>query len=780
MNDEMSTRKINMYRNDDLFHRGKLSREEVAQICNPYNLKDFTIPADFKNFPIGDSRIQTLLGEQVKRLFDWRCFVTNRDAISKIEEDKKNMFMQMVQQEILAENTDKNIIESKIAKLQEYLAYDYQDIREKTANELLHHYSLYLDTKTIFNRAWKDLLLFGECVINIDFINGKPFAERVDSRELYWSHSTAYPYIDDQDAVIREHYVPLGHIVDYYYEFLSEEDLETLEEKRLQLTNRQWTIGQQWTKDQTTGTIIPNKDFLYVDTDLPFHKTFQGYYDAQGNIRVVHARWMSLKQVGKVTYIDESGTEQETWVDETYVKQPEDVIEWCWINEPWECTQIGTDIFIKAQPRDVQYRKLDNKSAASLGYVGTFIEKAVYDVIKEYQIKYSAYMYRTEQAMIKALGKVGVLDLAMIPDGWDMDTWMYYTTVMGWAVTDSFKEGKKGAATGKLSGTMGINQSNVINLEQSAIVSQNMEMMRHLEDEMDIVIGTSPQRRGQISQDAGLGVTQEARQASSTITESYFTIMDNVKMRVLEKILEVAKFGLKNKTESIQYITSDLTSRIFEVDGDMINEAEYGLKIGNATEDAAAINNIKQALGIALQSGECDLIELMIVNSNESAADKHRKLEKSVMEKRKAAAEQHKAEQDQVNADRQSRLQELQLQHADNDKDRDLKYYEVNANNETKLAVAEMTSLGLVKDAPVDIIDQAGILLDERKHVEDVNAKRLELQHKDKTLQAQQGLEKAKLDQKDRADKVKERIAKLKAETEIRKAQLTKASKPKK
>ena len=183
--------------------------------------------------------------------------------------------------------------------------------------------------------------------------------------------------------------------------------------------------------------------------------------------------------------------------------------------------------------------------------------------MKPYQYTCNAYMYRTELAMIKAIGKIGILDVAMIPDDWDMDMMMYFATTIGWFVTDSFKEGKKGAATGKLAGSTGGDRSNVINLEQTQIVAQNIQMMQHLEDEMDIVIGTPPARRGASSASDGLGTTQMVQQASANITESYYTIHDNIKKRTLERVLEVANYAIRNKVESLQYFTSDMTSKIF-------------------------------------------------------------------------------------------------------------------------------------------------------------------------------------------------------------------------
>ncbi len=765
MNDDLSGSKINMYRNDNLYHRGKLSTKEVAKIVNPYNLKDFTIPADFKNFPIGDSRVQTLLGEEIKRLFDWKFFITNRDAVSEIEENKKGMFINFIQEQIKAETgSDQKAFEEKMGKFQQYISYDWQDIREKSANELLHHFVLYLDLKSIWSKCWLDLILYGEWIIDTTCISGKPYQERVDPKTMWWNKNSEFPFIDDASETIRERYIPLGKVIDFYYEYLSDSDIQELEEKKLQLNNRQFSASQQWTKDKD-GMIMPGS-ILEIDEDSGSNRhNFQGYYDNNGNVRVVEARWMSLKKVAKVTDIEG----EEFWVGEEYIKQDGETIEWFWINEPWECTRIAEDIYIKDQPRDVAYRKLDNKSACSLGYSGTYMERNVYDILKEYQIKYSAYMYRTEQAVIKALGKIGVLDLAMIPDEWDLDMWMYYATTMGWAVTDSFKEGKKGAAMGKLAGGSNI-QKNTIDLEQGQFIQQNIQMLMQLEQQMDSVIGINPQRRGQISQDAGLGTTQEAKQASATITESYFTLHDNAKLRSLEKLLEVSKYALRNKVESIQYITSNMTSKIFEIDGNLINEAEYGGRIGNASQDSQALQTLQRAAEIGVQSGEVDLIQLMTIFSNSSTADIKRKIEKSVMEKRQAQSEQFKAEMEEKQKDKETQIELIRMVNEDKDLDRELARYKIDADNQTKLAIAELTALGMAQDEPVDIIGQADLSLKQNEFMQNVFDKSQDRDHKSREHNDKIALEKQKIAQKDRDLKLKKEIADKKAKTEEMKA----------
>jgi hypothetical protein len=709
----LESSKINMKRNSNLYYHNILDPLDIAKVCNPMGIKDFTIPKDFKHYKIENPKIQTLKGEELKRKFEWKVYVSNRDAISKKEEQKKDEYFQFIVEKIKAEALSQEQLDGEFKKLNDYLAYDWQEIRERTADELLHHFNQYLDLKTEFSKAWEFGLINSEEIMCVDEFNGKPVVTARDPKTVYWQNEGGNRYIDDSDAIVDVSYLPLGQVIDYYYDELTSSQVSELESRQANLSEyRNFTYNQYYTKTET-GFIIDNQtQELVLEND-----DFRDYYDNEGNIRIVHCRWKSLRKVGELSFFDENGDQQIKHVDENYKidKDLGETIRWLWVTEAWENTRIGDDIFVKGKPRSVQFRKLDNISYCSLGYIGTSLQNGVFDLMKDYSIKYDAYMFRTEQAMIKALGKIAELDLSLIPDGWDLDMWMHYAVNMGWAVIDSFKEGKKGAAMGKLAG-QGASRGNVINLEQGQFIQQNMLMLQYIEGQLDKLIGINPGRQGITSPDGGLQLNREAIQASSNITESYFDIHDNVKLRTLRALLEVAKYCLREKTESIQYITSEMTSKIFEVDGELINEAEYGILVGNANNDAKMIESLQEAVKIALQTGAVDLIQLMDVFSNENTSTIKRKIEKSVKEKQQREAQQA----EQQNQLEQQRLQQEAKQHQEllNDKqaDRDLEQYKIDKGFEEAIQAEEIRVFAKQKELdlnhngipdPMEIADKA-------------------------------------------------------------------------
>lgn len=691
--------KINMKRNSDLFYFNKLSRTDIENICNPMGIDDFIIPPDFKHYKIENPKIQTLKGEELGRKFEWKVYVSNRDAVSQKEEQKKAEFFQFIIDKIKAESLDEAQLQAEFTKMNEYLAYDWQEIREKTADELLHHYNQYLDLKTEFSKAWEYALINAQEIMCVDEHNGKPTVKACDPKTVYWLNEGGNNYIDDADAIVEVYYLPLGQVIDYYYDFLKPDEIDKLEARQNNLSEyRNFTYNQYYQKTEK-GFIInqASQEIDVVGTE------FHDYYDEEGNIRIVHCRWKSLRKIGELTYFDESGDMQTKHVDEYYQINESlgETIKWLWITEAWENTRIGDDIFVKCKPRSVQFRKLDNISYCALGYVGTALYNGMFDLMKYYSIQFDALMYRTNQALIKSFGRIGKLDLSLIPDGWSVDLWMHYATNLGWAVIDSFKEGKKGAALGKLAG-QSQNQGDVIDMEQGQFIQQNMLMLQFVENQLDKLIGINQQRQGITNSTSGLQLNREAIQASSNITESYFAIHDNVKLRTLRALLEVSKYCLREKTESIQYITSEMTAQIFQVDGELINEAEYGILVGSANDDARMIESLQEAVKIALQTGAVDLVQLMDVFSSGSTAVIKRKIEKSVKEKQQIEQEQIKQQQQLEQQKLQFEAQKAQQEQADKQADRDLKQYEIDREFEKYIQGKEIDAAAKQKQLDVD------------------------------------------------------------------------------
>ena len=74
--------------NYDLLN-GKLHMTDLELILNPEKIQAGFIPDRIQHYPIINSKLNVIIGEESKRAFDFRVIVTNPNSISEIENNKK-------------------------------------------------------------------------------------------------------------------------------------------------------------------------------------------------------------------------------------------------------------------------------------------------------------------------------------------------------------------------------------------------------------------------------------------------------------------------------------------------------------------------------------------------------------------------------------------------------------------------------------------------------------------------------------------------------------------
>ena len=83
--------------NYDLLN-GKLHMSDLGLIINPDNIQAGFIPDKIQHYPIINSKLRVLSGEETKRVFDFKVVVTNPNAVSEVENNKKKELLQKLQE----------------------------------------------------------------------------------------------------------------------------------------------------------------------------------------------------------------------------------------------------------------------------------------------------------------------------------------------------------------------------------------------------------------------------------------------------------------------------------------------------------------------------------------------------------------------------------------------------------------------------------------------------------------------------------------------------------
>lgn len=745
-----------------------LDTSDMEKVCNPMGIKGASFPAKMQNYPIVNPKIDLLVGEERKRRFDWKIRVKNQDAISEKEDQLKEQLFSFIQQQIISENFDEKIVQKELAEMQKYHLYSFQDLRERTATHILKYLWTYLDLKEEFAKGFEDALIAGEEIYCSDILGGEPILKKVNPLNLHTVRSGESPWIEDSDIIVEDGYYSPGQVIDMYHDELTQKDVESLDSGTTSAeSDGMISIGERehsWVMD----------GIIDVDGEATGNRFYGEFWDTEGNIRVTRVVWRSYKKVGTLSYFDEEdGSPQKEIVSEGYKvnKEAGEEIKWFWINEWWEGVRIGKSIYVKLQPRPIQFRNLDNPSKCGPGYTGiayninTSRAKSLMDRMKPYQYLYNVFMYRTEMAFAKAKGRIATLDLAQVPDKWDMDKWMYYAEVNGWAVKDSFKEAKKGAAQGKLAGQM--NQSaDTINLELGNYIQQHIMMLQFLEAQVGDIAGVSKQRQGQIENRELVGNVERSVTQSSHITEKWFAIHNNVKKKAMSLLLDTARLAWSDENnKKIQYVLDDMSTSMLEVDSTEFASAEYDIFTSNSSSDAELLQTMKGLAQAGMQNGMIDFSGIMDIYTTESISDMRRKIENKEVEKKQQ--EQEQQQQAQVMQQEQLKAAQEQQQAA-----QEFEMAKIDKEYGYKLQIEQMKASAKLDEKLVDH-DRDGIpdILEQDKVESQERIKEKEMELKKAADDAKMKLEEKKIEATKQSAKAEASIKQLEIKAKTRDAE---------
>lgn len=670
-------------RNYNLYN-GKFDKEDLAYVCNPLGMEDYEFPANMQYYPVATPIFDLLFGEETKRPFSFLVKAVNPEAITDKEKQLKEEIIQAIKAKLLATLSPEEAQQGQEPEeILEYFKYSYQDMRESTATKSLEYLKRNLDLKNIFQYGWEDALLAGEEIYKVGVVAGEPVVKRANPIEITALLPHNQYVLDEAEVIVEETWLSVSEIVDMFYDELTPSQIDSLEESESSVSDF-----------HASDSILPERAYLTEGGSSPVSYDYS-FYDSDGNVRVNFVTWKSKKKVGELIYVDEYGIEQSKFVDESYKKAPGEKVKWFWINEYWEGVKIGSEIYVNIRPKSLQFRRMDNISACKSGYVGTVYNAnnsqsvSLMDRLVPWIYLYIVMWYRTELLIAANQGKIALIDLALIPDGWEIEKWMYYATAMKFGFVNSFNEGKKGQATGKLANQS--TQNKALDLETGNAINGHIQLIEFIEQKIKELAGVTDQRLGAISASETVGNTKRAVTQSSHITEKWFQLHNFTKKRVLETLIEAAKEAWKDGSKKLQYITDDMSATFFSVDGNEFANAEYGVFVSDSDKDREALEVMKELTHAAMQNDRIMLSSIADIYTSDSLSDVKAKLMK-VEEQMQQRQEQQSQMAQQMEA------QKTQAEMASKQAELEKEYYKIDRDNETKLRVAEINSFKFQED----------------------------------------------------------------------------------
>lgn len=752
--------------------------KDFKSITNPFKVED-GFPATPHDFNIIRPKVDLLIGEETKRPLNFRVIRTSQEATSEMQEKEKQMILQYIEAAITARMSPEEAQQfqeqlqsgevmppEQIAK---YMDKDYKDIVENTAYHTLTYLREKLDLDNEFIKGWKDGLISGREIYYVGVLNAEPYVERVNPIYFSYDKSPDLEFIEDGSWCCRKMRMPITEVYDRYYDKLEEKDLDKLEEM----------IGS--TPGRNLGDRSP------VDMGIQLRIYDNPIFEGAGKslVNVWHCCWKSFKKIFYVTTADDAGQPQINIVDETYQPVGNEIsVEPDWIVEVWEGYRAGSDLYFGIQPIEYQHVSIDNPNSQKLPYCGAIYSntnskpRSLVSILKPLQYMYIVLWYRLELAIARDKGKVINMDITQIPKSMGISPakWMHYLSSVGVNFINPYEEGW--AIPGREGGKPAqFNQMTSLDLTMSNVIAEYIQLMDKIEELAGTISGITQQREGAVSSSEMVGNVERSVVQSSHITEPLFWVHNQCKRRVLNMLLNTAK-GAWEETgkQKLQYIFDngeraflDITPKFYYEDMDVF--------VSDTSKDLENIQKLQQLIQPAMQNG-ASLLEAAEILTNDNfniikqkLKDMQTRQEQMQQQQQEAEAQQQQQLQQMQN---EAKQQELMLQEAQ----MDLQRYQIDQDNQTKIAVAQINAYRGTEELdqdqngipdPIEIGKQA---IEQQKINQEAYNKRYEAKQKREIEDQKIQLEKDKMKHETELQKAKDDAAyereKLKAKTALK------------
>ena len=679
--------------------------KDFKRITNPFKVED-GFPATPQDFNIIRPKIDLLIGEETKRPMNFRVVRTSQEAASELQETEKQMLMNYVMSAITARMSpeEQQMFQQQLDSgevmppeaIAKYMDKDYKDIIENTAYHTLTYLREKLSLDNEFIKGWKDALIAGTEIYYVGVLNSEPYLERVNPLYFAYDKSPDLEFIEDGAWCCRRMRMPVTEIYDRYYDKLSEKDLDKLEEM---LTGRPSSEG---------GDKNMVDDFNHIN----IHIYDNPIYDQKSRyaIDVYHCCWKSFKKIYYVTTEDELGNPQIDIVDEFYKPIGTELnVEPDWIVEVWEGYRAGTDLYFGIQPIEYQHVSIDNPNSQKLPYTGAIYSntnskpRSLVSILKPLQYMYIILWYRLELAIARDKGKVINMDITQIPKSMNItpDRWMHYLSSVGVNFINPYEEGWNipGREGGK---PAQFNQITALDLTMSQVIGEYIQLMDKIEQLAGTLTGITQQRMGEITTSELVGSVERAVIQSSNITEPLFWVHNQCKRRALNMLLNTAKGAWEETGKKKLSYVFDNGERAFLDIADKFYYEDMDVFVSDTSKDLENIQKLQQLIQPAMQNGASLLEAAEILTTDnfnilkQKLKDMQTRQEQVVQQQQEAEAQQAQQLQQMQN---EMREQELMLEEAK----MDLERYKIDTDNQTKIAVAEISAYRGTEDKDVDM-----------------------------------------------------------------------------
>jgi hypothetical protein len=731
---------------------------------------DLQLPAYVKMYSIMTTPVNELVGEITKRPDTFRVKAFDDDSKAEELQFKTDILQEYVigqakqkivqQAAMQGEEIDEEELQQLTMDQVKDVLDSYTSVAEKWANHVLTCQKAEFNLKEKSEDAFRDLLISGREFYHIYEDNSKlGFNVEVANPKNTWFLTTPdRKWISDPTGRAQGAYaagtvqvMELSEIIE------SIPDLTKEEIDHLRSSLQDYGLINVRESNLGNPNAIPGIDSVQYDTFDPLvlqtrmiiesemKENNDGLKDFLGltsNVSsfgykyvVVRSYWISKKKIGKVIYLDELGNEQSVLVDENYKSgtiPTQESIEWGWINQWYQGTKIGPDIY------HIKPFKLLNYCPI----IGTTFEvknteaKSLVDLMKPFQVLYNVCMNQLYKLLEKEVGKVYLTSIRHIPipkdgDAQDaLDIWEMEARNRGVMFIDDSPENLKSPSS--------FNQFRDIDLTRTQEIQSRYTLAQQLKNECWELVGMSKQRMGSVSASESATGTNTAIQQSYSQTEPLFVAHEYIMGQLYQSIIDAALYVESKKPQStLSYITNEGEAAFVQVNGSDLKFRDLKVFLTNRPEDKQMFDELRGLSQAVIQNGGSlyDVIELYSTKSMRAMKKVFKELRDRQMQ---VQDQQMQTQQQQI--DQQREIAAAQLQQAQLQKEQEIAndnyQNELDRINKKEIALiaAEAKNMGPLSDvdksgAP-DVLEINKIAAEQSRTAKDYEMKMADIQGK--------------------------------------------------
>jgi len=745
---------------------------------------DLQLPAYVKHYSIITTPVNELVGEISKRPDTFRVKAFDDDSQAEELQFKTDILKEYIineaKQQIMAKAAMQGVEmeEEEVQKMTMEEVKDqidsYTSIAEKWANHILTCQKAEFNIKEKSEDAARDLLITAREFYHIYEDNSKlGYNIEVANPKNTWFLTTPdRKWTSDPTGRAQGAYaagtvqvMELSEIIESIPDLTKDEidhlrsslqDYGLINVRESNLGNPNATPGQDSVQYDTFDPLVLQTRMI-IESEMKENddglKDFLGLTNNVSSFGykyvVVRGYWISKKKIGKLIYTDEMGNEQSMLIDEHYKSGtiPTQIsLEWGWINQWYQGTKIGPDIY-HIKPFDL---------LTYCPIIGTTYEiknteaRSLVDLMKPFQVIYNVCMNQLFKLLEKEIGKVYLTSIRHIPvpkdgDAQDaLDMWELEARNRGVVFIDDSPENLKSPSS--------FNQFRDIDLTRTQEIQSRYTLAQQMKNECWELVGMSRQRMGSISASETATATNTAMQQSYSQTEPLFVAHEYVLGQLYQSIIDASLYIESSKPQStLSYITNEGESAFVQVNGTDLKFRDLKVFLTNRPEDTQMFNEIRQLSQAIIQNGGTlyDVIELYSTKSMRAMKKTFKDLRDRQVQQQEAAQQQQQQQLDQQNQQAQATLAQAQQQH-----DADLAHEdyqnELDRINKKELAmIAAEAKAGALSDVDAnqvpDVLEINKLSLEQSKAQRDYQTKLSDIASKNSIAIQKLAVEREKL-----------------------------------